>query len=129
MQLASSPPLPVDGYDRWQVIVADEDQENRAGSANVKTYEPLSQGIAVTMANSSKWPFLVHYTDAIGPVWVWIEAESAHQITSAYDGVTIPDPYPEWATPELMSEFGAYSLDDPNALPAWLRQHRRNQIG
>lgn len=44
------------------------------------------------MARPAKWSFLVQYMDSIGPVWLWIEAESADQITSVYDDVMIPDP-------------------------------------
>ena len=70
-------------------------------------------------------PFLVQYTDSAGPVSVWIEAESAAQITSLFEGVEIPDPTPDWATDHLMSEFGAYKLSEPDSLPPELSRRRR----
>lgn len=69
--------------------------------------------------------FLVQYTDSAGPVSVWIEAESAAQIISLFEGVVVPDPVPDWATERLVAQFGSYKLSEPTSLPEDLNRRRR----
>jgi hypothetical protein len=57
-------------------------------------------------------------------MWEWIEADPPAQIEDAFRDLAIYDPPPEWATPRLMEDFGAYGITGP--LDPWLEKLRRN---
>ena len=54
--------------------------------------------------------FLVRHKGELGVEWAFLKAKSPGAIATAFHDLEVIEPWPEWATPQMVEDVGVYDL-------------------
>ena len=54
--------------------------------------------------------FLIRHKGELGVEWAFIKAKSPGALTTAFRDIEIVEPWPEWATPQMVKDVGVYEI-------------------
>ena len=54
--------------------------------------------------------FLVRHNGELGVEWAFLKAKSPGAIATAFRDLEVIEPWPEWATPQMVEDVGVYDL-------------------
>ena len=57
--------------------------------------------------------YLVRHKGALGVEWAFLEAPGPEAVAETFAELEVVDPWPEWATPQMVKDVGVYDLTSP----------------
>ena len=54
--------------------------------------------------------FLVRHRGELGVEWAFVRARSKAAIATAFRDLEVIEPWPDWATPQMLKDVGAYDI-------------------
>ncbi len=57
--------------------------------------------------------FLLRHKGELGVEWTFLRAKSPGAITTAFRDIEVVEPWPDWATPQMVKDVGVYEIKGP----------------